>query len=185
MEALSQLTWRPGIGDPSIVGWLTVMAYAITAVLAYAAAKRAERVPGGGRTEYTAWLLVTILMALLCVNKQLDLQSLFTDLGRVVARRQGWYWNRHEVLGWFVYAIGSAFLVTATILAVVFPRFWRRHALLGVGLVFLLCFIAMRALSLHQLDAVINYYWHGFRLNWLFELFGIGLVASAAVRAAR
>lgn len=185
MELLGEIKWRPGIGDPTWMGWLTVVAYAVTAMLAFRAARATTRMPGAGSADRTAWLLVALLMVLLCVNKQLDLQSLLTDLGRVTARRQGWYWNRHEVLGWFVYAIGSAFLIGGTLLGVLFPRFWRRHALLGVGLAFLLAFIAVRALSLHRMDALINYRWHGIRMNWLLELAGIAMVAVSALVAMR
>ncbi len=183
MDVLSQVTWRPGIGDPTVMGWLTVAAYAAAAALAFAAARSAPERLGARGGEHAAWLLVAMVMLLLCVNKQLDLQSLLTDLGRIAARRQGWYWNRREVLGWAAYGIGSTFLVGATVLAVLFPRFWRRHILLGVGLVFLLGFIAIRALSLHQFDAVINHSVYGIRANALLELSGITLVALAALNA--
>jgi len=98
LDYLQQITWRPGIGDPTVMGWVTVGAYAVAAAVAGVAAHRARGAaaphPGPDRT----WLLVAGLMALLCVNKQLDLQSLFTDLGRVLAREQGWYARRREVL---------------------------------------------------------------------------------------
>jgi hypothetical protein len=185
MEFLQEITWRPRIGDPSFMGWFTVIAYAVTVMLALSAARRPAPEGDAMSADRVAWFVVATLMGFLCINKQLDLQSLLADLGRILARQQGWYGSRHEVLGWFVYAIGSVFLVGATVLAVLFPRFWRRHALLGAGLVFLLCFIAVRALSLHQFDAIINYYWHGIRMNWLLELSGIGAIALAGARARR
>ena len=37
-EFLSQIYWRPRIGDASFMGWLTVAAYGLTAVLCLVAA---------------------------------------------------------------------------------------------------------------------------------------------------
>jgi hypothetical protein len=183
MGLIDEITWRPGIGDPNWMGWLTVAAYAAAAVAARSAAVRSRA--DGERWDYPVWMVVAALMLFLCVNKQLDLQSLFTNVGRVLARRQGWYWNRHEVLGWAVYLLVSAALVVTTVLAVVLPRFWKRHALLALGLVFLCVFIAVRALSLHSFDAVINATWYGVRVNWVLELAGITAVGVAAARASR
>jgi hypothetical protein len=100
------LRWRPAIGDPSFMGWFTVAAYAVGAVLA-ARASRAEACGDGelqGRRS-RLWLAVAVAMACLCVNKQLDLQSLFTDIGRAVARHQGWYEQRRSFQKWFVLGV--------------------------------------------------------------------------------
>ena len=34
--------WVPGIGDPSLMGWLTVVAYFVTAFLCYRASRKAN-----------------------------------------------------------------------------------------------------------------------------------------------
>jgi hypothetical protein len=85
MDFLNELRWRPEIGDPSFMGWFTVVAYGIVALLA-------ARVRLKGKDRI--WLAVTLGMAALCVNKQLDLQSLFTHIGRVASHHLGWYEQR-------------------------------------------------------------------------------------------
>ena len=86
MDLLLTIRWRPGIGDPTFMGWLTVAAYAIAAFTALLAARRAGRAPGTTRGSRGMWLLVAAFMALLCLNKQLDLQSLLTDIGRQLSK---------------------------------------------------------------------------------------------------
>ena len=42
------------------------------------------------------WLIFALSMAGLCVNKQLELQSLFTDRGRVAFCHGGWFEQRRD-----------------------------------------------------------------------------------------
>jgi hypothetical protein len=50
MRALFAFTeddhWEPGIGDPTFVGWVTVVAYVIAAYLCWRAARGTARQPG-------------------------------------------------------------------------------------------------------------------------------------------
>lgn len=165
------------------MGWFTVAAYAIGAVLAILAA----RAKGGSSTSFQErgpWLVAAFVMAGLCVNKQLDLQSLLTDLGRVVARHRGWYDQRREVQKWFVIAAlgGAGSLGCWSFWR--FRTFWIRHKLLALGSLFLLTFIVVRAISFHHVDVFLGTRWFGFKMNWAFELTGIGLVSVAAFREA-
>ena len=93
--------WAPGIGDPTVSGWLTAAAYSIVAVLCLDAARRAS--PGRIRFFWSAAALVLIFLA---INKQLDLQSLLTQWGRDAARAQGWYDRRRAVQAAFIVAAG-------------------------------------------------------------------------------
>ena len=81
--------WSPQIGDPTIAGWATVVAYALCAVLSFMALLRVE-----DRRERIFWGLVTLAMLTLGVNKQLDLQSVLTAAGRCLSQLQGWYEER-------------------------------------------------------------------------------------------
>ena len=181
MDLLLEIRWRPGIGDPSFMGWLTVAAYAVVAFLAWLAGRRAGRASGthpGGRMM---WWLVSAFMMMLCVNKQLDLQSLLTDIGRMIAWKQGWYGERREVQKWFVFAIvGIAGLVSLFFL-IRYHRFWREHPLLVTGLGFLTTFILVRAVSFHHVDIFLRSRVGGLKFNWILELGGIGLVGLAAL----
>jgi hypothetical protein len=178
---IHQFRWRPEIGDPSLMGWLTVAAYALAAFTAWLAARRAGRAPGLAGGSRGLWLLVATLMTFLCLNKQLDLQSLFTDIGRVLSHNQGWYAKRREFQKWFVLAVLAGSFLTTCFLAIRYRGFWKQHFLLGTGLAFLLTFIVVRAISFHHVDVFLKHAVAGVRMNWFLELTGIGLVWLAAL----
>lgn len=175
MDFIHELRWRPGIGDPTIMGWLTVVFYAIAAIAAFLSARRA------GQNRWM-WWAVTALMSALCLNKQLDLQSLATDIGRVFAWHHGWYQERREFQKWFVLGILAASFLGTGLLVFLFRGFWKSHFLLASGLVFLLTFIVVRAVSFHHVDVLLRHEVAGVRMNWFLELTGIGLILLAAIR---
>jgi hypothetical protein len=95
---------------------------------------------------------IAILFCALGINKQLDLQTALTELGRVVASRQGWYDARQIVQVRFI--IGVA--MTCTTITVVL-LFWARKspastwlALIGTAIVLI------RAATFHHIDRFIG-----------------------------
>lgn len=176
MDLFREVRWRPEIGDPSFMGWFTVAAYAVAAVLALRAWKlRRESV----------WLFVSLGMAVLCVNKQLDLQSLFTAIGRVVAWHGGWFEQRRDYQKWIVLGVIVAAGAAGVWSAWRYQAFWRKHLLLTAGGLFLATFIVVRAVSFHHVDVFLNSAVGGMRMNWLLELGGIFLIGLAAVLEGR
>src|SRR5262245_10609472 len=104
--------WRPGIGDPTPMGWATVVAYLLAAVACGWAAvedRRVGRRTGRGRPAF--WWILAVLLLLLGINKQLDLQTWFTTVGRRVAREQGWYARRKEYQTALIKAIAAGGLL--------------------------------------------------------------------------
>jgi hypothetical protein len=189
VDFFSSIRWRPAIGDPTFMGWFTVCAYGATAVLAMWAAWLSARgsggLPEGVPKGRSIWISISLLMVFLCLNKQLDLQSLFTDIGRVMAKSQGWYEERRQFQKFFVIgvlAISGTFGFWVTLR---FRAFWLGHGLLLAGLFFLLTFIVVRAISFHHVDEFLRTPLVGIRMNWLLELTGISLVALAAAREIR
>jgi len=181
IELIHHLRWRPQIGDPSPMGWLTVAAYGLTAVTAFLAARRAGRAPGLAGGSRVCWLLVAALMTFLCLNKQLDLQSLFTDIGRVISKKFGWYGQRREFQKWFVLGVLAASALGSVVFLITCRTFWKTHFLLAVGLVFLLTFILVRAISFHHVDVLLRKEMGGLRMNWILELGGIAMIWLAAL----
>ena len=174
MDLLLKIRWRPVIGDPSPMGWFTVVAYALAAFLAWRTwTQNRDRV----------WLGVTVLMAFLCLNKQIDLQSLFTDLGREFARLFGQYEHRRGFQKFFIVTVLAIVAVFGPLFAWKYRAFLKGHKLLAAGLVFLLTFIVVRAISFHHMDVFLKKSRAGgVKMNWILELAGIGLVALAAWR---
>jgi len=186
-EFVSQIRWRPQIGDPSFMGWLTVAAYAAAAVLCFIAAHRCPAAADAGvtRRRHRMWLGIGVLMSFLCINKQLDLQSLFTDVGRVLATREGWYDQRRTVQRWFVIAVAAAGAMTFVIMAWKIRSILRESIVLLLGLSSLLTFIVIRAASFHHVDVLLGSKLLGVRVNWILELTGIALIALSAAQSAR
>lgn len=206
-DGATEIQWSVGIGDPTVMGWLTVVAYFAAAWLclrafmvekagpprpyrqAIGALWRVVRkhwpAPPAPARRAGLWLLLAFLLAALGVNKQLDLQSLLTEIGRVTAIESGWYENRRAVQVGFI----GATLVTAA--AAVAALWWlvrghlRDFRLALGGMVLLLGFVIVRATSFHDMDALIRSDVGGLELNWVLELGGIVIVAVAAGRRLR
>jgi len=193
-EFISQIYWRPRIGDPTFMGWLTVAAYGLTAILCFVAAlKRPAAAPGAAaasdagaeaRRERRMWMGVAVLMAFLCLNKQLDLQSLLTNVGRIIANQGGWYEQRRTIQFWFVVAVGLISVAAFIFLAWKTRSVFRGRALLLFGLGMLLLFVVMRAASFHHVGVFLGWRVLGLKLNWILELGSIALVAISATKAA-
>ena len=178
--------WHPGIGDPTVGGWITVAAYFSAALLAYSAQRLHSddlaNKAGSANAKSLAlfWLLVAGTLVLLGINKQLDLQTWLTEVGRDLAQAQGWYAERRPIQALFVAALTIVGLAGMAILIVILRRLFRQvgDGLFGLGL--LVTFIAVRAASFHHVDQLLK---SGVvRLNWALELGGIGLIALSAWR---
>lgn len=206
--------WTPGIGDPTIAGWITVVAYLLTAATCLRAFKRQKRTPdeGSGWRVYVEaarsclrafqgfkrpigevpvrarmallWLILGCLFVFLGINKQLDLQSMFTEIGKIVAKSGGWYERRREVQGVFVLLVAvTGALAGRGIFRLARDRLRElRLALLGTA--FTLSFIVIRAASFHHFDVVIGTKLLGVEVNVLLELGGIACVFAGSRREA-
>jgi hypothetical protein len=171
-------SWRPEIGDPSFMGWFTVAAYVACAIMAFLAARSR---PGGERRSYSFWSLVSLLMLLMAINKQLDLQSLLTEMGRQVARHQGWMEQRRTVQFWFIVCFGALSLAGFAGFVFAVRDLFKRFLLAFIGLFFLLSFIIIRAAGFHHFDEVLDARLLDLKMNWILELGGIFTVLAAAV----
>ncbi|MHB1559855.1 MAG: hypothetical protein ACYC61_20595 [Isosphaeraceae bacterium] len=178
--------WRPGIGDPTVMGWVTVIVYLLASAACARAALREPMADGTRRPPSRPsrfWLALAVLLLALGINKQLDLQSLATQIGRDVIRAWGLYSARRELQVGFILAV---VLVCAGTLG---WFFWAARATLErrwlavLGTMFILGFVVVRAASFHHVDAFIGSRLGGAKWNWILELGGIAIVGAAAVRA--
>ena len=184
--------WRPGIGDPTFVGWLTVAAYVIAALLAaraFATAHRAERrfrvsepsVARDQRSMKHLWLLITITMVLLGINKQLDLQTLLIQTVRDRAYAHGWYDDRRRYQVDFILVVLAVSVLFGIALSLRLRRVLRRVIFAVAGLGMLVVFVLIRASSFHYVDRALSLGGR-FKVNAVLELSGIGLIIGAALQ---
>jgi hypothetical protein len=176
------IEWRPGIGDPSAWGWITVVAYAVAAVLALRAANVAQISRRNCKIESAFWLGATLTMIALGINKQLDLQSLLTEVAREWAKESGWYAGRRAAQE---IAIG-VMILSALAVAIALSFFLRRAAaqvkLGAIALCFVLAYVVIRAASFHHVDALIGSDLLDVSWNAILELPGILVIALSAAR---
>jgi hypothetical protein len=172
--------WSPGIGDPSVIGWLTTFAYFATAFGCWLVVKLTIKRGITQRIELSTWRALAAIFCLLGINKQLDLQSAFTVVGRMLAKDEGWYEQRRIVQ--LVFIVVIALLSGALVLGALYlARGASRHArtaLIGFGAVS--CFVVIRAASFHHIDQFLSFNLWRIRANWILELGGISLSGFAA-----
>ncbi len=165
--------WSPGIGDPTIFGWSTVVLYVLAALLCW----RARAV---SRKSRPIWTLLFCFMAVLGVNKQLDIQSLFTAVARHLAHAQGWYDVRQTLQREFILALSG--LIVAFILWAGFKvkKFGWPEKMALIGAASLGGFVAIRAASFHHVDIFLGTSIASVRWNVVMEAGGILIIALAA-----
>jgi hypothetical protein len=177
MVTLQQIHWRPAIGDPTLAGWITFIAYFVAAAVTLSVFIQKN---DGASRRFWFWLMLFLLF--LGINKQLDFQTLLTDVGRAMARNEGWYRERRNVQIFFVMAVVavafSAFMLVLWKLRMSF----REYFFPLLGLIFLLSFIIIRAVSFHHVDRFIRLRITGVKLSYFLELGGIGIILIASLR---
>jgi hypothetical protein len=179
---MKDFNWTPGIGDPTPIGWLTVALYLVTAFMCWRVARRIGGTDAGTRTEAFVWRAIAVLFLGLGANKQLDLQSAMTEIGRVVALKQGWYDRREIVQLYFIESIAAVCVVVAATLVVLIRKAPASAWLAVLGTAVVLIFVAIRAASFHHVDRFIGTTVLGLRWNWILEIGGILMVLFAGWR---
>jgi hypothetical protein len=142
------------------VGWLDsnavrALGYLAVAVAAYVAGRREQRRAQTNSALWpTFWFLTAGLFLVMALGRAGNVAQFVAELGREEAVATGWYANRRK---YQALAVG---LIALTWFIVVFVAIWRvpdRRRYLPMALVSfsLVCFAAIRMLSLHQVDALL------------------------------
>ena len=177
---MTHFNWTPGIGDPTIGGWVTVALYLLASGSCWISAQKLGLADIPRSNERRAWRAISVLFLALGINKQLNLLSALTEAGRVLAQDQGWYEQRQ-----FVQLVFIALAAMTCLIAAITLLLWARNfpiltriALIGTMMV--LGFVLIRAASLHHVDWLIRQRILGLRWNWILEMSGISLVLFAS-----
>ncbi|MEQ1546246.1 hypothetical protein [Methyloglobulus sp.] len=179
---MSNIDWRPQIGDPTFAGWFTVFSYFLAAFLAFRVYQHAQKlIRSPHNKQCLFWLWIALFSFLMGINKQLDLQSLLTAVGKFFAHQQGWYNDRKMVQGFFIIMIFVFGIYLISWGLRFFNQILRRNWLAFAGMIFLVFFILIRATSFHHMDKLIGTDFFGLKLNWLMELTGIYCITLNAL----
>jgi len=171
-----------GIGDLSMVGWLTVILYFSAGIRCWIIARELRWAADDVEQakELRGWRSMTAAFFALGVSKQLDLQMVLTEAGRVIAKFQGWYDQRRSAQ----IAVVALLAIMSVIAAIMLVR-WARNAPVSTWLalaasIMLIGYVMIRAVSLHSFDRLIDTRVLGVRLNSILEIGGIGVVLLAS-----
>lgn len=185
---LADITWRPGIGDRNPFAWCVTVVYFLACWLCLSAGSvnRTASRHSGKSSPWWSWYVFAGMVLLLGMNKQLDLQVLLTQIGREVARHQGWYSQRRPVQAAFILAGTLMGMACAAIGYFVLRQHWRQVGVAYLGVICLTTFVLIRAASMHHIDVLLyRLPWVGNWMNLGWELGGAVLVACGAFMAGR
>lgn len=163
------------------------LAYFVAACLCLAAAVRSANRPGArDGAAIGLWAGAAVLLILLALSRQVELSVRVTDAGRALVRREGWYSNRRPaqtLLVCMIVGFAGLLALTGSLLQI------RRHPsqlIFGwLALAGLVAFVGVRAVSLHDVDALLyRRSLAGIQINAIAELVVTLLVALAAILAA-
>ena len=170
--------WAPSIGDPTVMGWVTVVVYFTVAIICLKVAT-AENT---NKSEKHFWFYLTFFLIALGINKQLDLQTLLTQIGRDLAIAHGWYEDRRIIQSAFIILIGFLGLTSMAILMRIYRNAHTPIKIVFAGCIILFIFILMRASSFHHMDILINIKLVGIKMNWILELGGLAIIGITGYR---
>jgi hypothetical protein len=102
----------------------------------------------------TFWLLTAAIFLVMAIGRAVDLGDLLTRFGRDQAYAQGWYDNRRKIQAVVVAGVGALWLVTVAVALWRVPARQRRYLPAAIAVFTLLCFVGVRTISLHQIDAL-------------------------------
>ena len=166
---------------------MTVAAYFIVAVICLKAAFTSKLDGNQNKSNHeksikTFWLFLTFFLIALGINKQLDLQSLLTQIGKDIAIEQGWYKNRHIVQLGFIILIGLTGVTALTFMIKTYRNTNFSVNIALTGCIILFSFILIRASSFHHMDIFINIKVASVKMNWLLELGGLVIIGIGGFR---
>ncbi len=183
-KQLREAHWEPAVGDPTVLGWATAGCYALAAVLCLVCFLRRARLIEAKRSRRFGlfWLGLALCMAVLSVNKQLDLQGLAHVTGRNLAIRQGWFDRRHEAMRLVLVALGVVGVLSVSGLLLVMRGLWTRVRLGVAGVALLAGFAVIRIAELWELNRFTKVRLAGpIDFSHAVELAGVVLIMAGAL----
>jgi hypothetical protein len=165
---------------------LRVVAYLLAGALALAAAVRSGRGSHRGEGLVTAfWASAGLALIVLAISRQIDLASHIAGVGRSVFRTEGWYGDRRPLQKLVIVLVLAGSLAVGVVGSGLLLLRDRGQLLFGfVAMTALATFLVVRAISWHDIDAVLyRRSIEQVQINALAELVITGAAALAATAA--
>ena len=175
-HAIYRLRWSHG---------LVASAYGVAAWLCFLNVQTEEEVQGSG----TLWCAATVLLCLLGVNVVLQADVFVTQTFRALAKSQGWYGQRrvlqYLLIGFLALAVLVALNSRTWLSQELRPDVQTNTVAVSGGLLALMLLLAVRLVSAHGTDSVLNVRLLGVSIGRFFELAGIAWVMWGALSCLR
>lgn len=160
------------MGDPTIVGWVTVFVYLLGTISCLYKAFQCKKLGG----SYHFWLYLALFLLCLGINKQLDFQTWFEQSMKASAKAHGWYEDKVILQQVFIAVLGVGMIAILISFRLFLTNTWRHYTLAWVGVVLLCLFILLRAAAFNRVDMLINHEVFGVNLYEWLEIGAISLI---------
>ena len=157
------------IGDPTFAGWLIFFVYLAVVYRCYLQYVKVKF----GFLDHNFWLVIGLFLLLLCINKQLDLQTVFEASMKELAQSHGWYAQRKMMQVTFVALLSISLLTGLVVLRSVLAKACRQHKAVCLGVLLLCVFIVLRAAAFNHLSFLNTRTYWGFNAHSLLELIAL------------
>lgn len=162
-------------------GW-RVLAYLVVVGLALLAFRHERRRNLGAGAWPTFWLLSAGLLIVMAAGRAGHVGAWLADLMRDRAVDRGWYEDRRSLQAAVVAPVGGGWLVTVSLACWRIPERRRRYLPASVAMTTLGAFAAVRIVSLHQIDGVLQHRFEaGMRVGTFVEFALIAIVGALTV----
>jgi hypothetical protein len=171
-------------GQLTGLGWTMLGLYLISASLAVCVAPVAGSKNSAAMRR--AWIFLSIILAFLGLNKQLNLQTLLIKLGRHVANGEHLLPYRRELyvlffLG-FILAVIALFAAVMVRFSADIRKYVRDFPLAAGGCGLIVAYIVIRAATIDGLDQMLGFDLERIPFFWLLEAGGLLLIMIQALR---
>ena len=175
-------SWHLTLGDPTFIGWLNTILYFISIILTLLVIRKIKKSSQNNSLKQRLfWIMVFIIVFDLGINKQLDLQTLFLQIGRKIAVAQGWYGERREFQGIFVFIIAIIIFLFIIYLFNYIKNHWKECGITFIGVLMLMLFVVVRTASINHVVTKVLSLSDTF-YKWIFELGGNVLIIVGSIK---
>jgi hypothetical protein len=134
-----------------------------------------------GSLEPHAWTAIAVLLALLGASELLQLQPALTNFGRSTAFDEGWYWHRQSIQAAST-KIGAAITVIFSLGLLLSARRTSLECAIALACAAMIVgYIFVRAVSLHQVDALLLRTTFGLHWNRIPEFAGSVIILLSSL----
>ena len=127
------------------------------------------------------WWLTAAFLLSLAIARAGDIAEVITGLGRARASDEGWYQARRPIQAAVVGSVGVVWFVSVAAACWRIPERRRRYLPMGIVVVTIAAFVAIRLVSLHQVDALLyNRELASIRVATLIECVLVGVAAGVS-----